>query len=249
MRQSVNPARILLIDDDELSRELLLLLLTAEGYVVEAVSSGEQAIESLRTRPQQQLSVLADLQMPGIHGADLATALRVAATRQLSPLLAMSGSRPSTIPPPGYDAFLLKPFTMLQLASALGHSPQTEPTDAPSTARPAVLDEIMLTRLRASMQPHQLDELFRFALADAERQLEIMRRASAEADQALYCRSAHSLKGSFGMLGASELHSLATSAESEDFHDVAAQVTTITLFLDALRRLRHTLVTRGVCPP
>ena len=244
--------RILLIDDDELSREVLQLLLGAEGHAVEAASSGEEALVLSRADSVgEALVVLSDMQMPGLCGTDLALALRETLSQPPRTLLAMSGSEPASGALAGYDGFLLKPFTMQQFsalvrASEAGGEPEGRP---PSLANKDVLtvDETTLERLRAGMRPQQLEELFCFALADAERQIDAMRTAGSAGDELLYCRSAHSMKGSFGMLGAPELQALAASAEREGMPDGANQVTTLMLFSDALRRLRHTLVTRGIC--
>jgi len=40
------PARILIVDDDESIREVLTSILADEGYVVEAVDTGEKAIKA-----------------------------------------------------------------------------------------------------------------------------------------------------------------------------------------------------------
>jgi CheY-like chemotaxis protein len=72
--------RMLLIEDDAMSRELWTMLLESEGYTVTAAESGEQAVQLLQTARQGQMEapdvVLADLQMPGLAGAALAAALR-----------------------------------------------------------------------------------------------------------------------------------------------------------------------------
>jgi len=44
-----NPVRILVVDDDTMSRELLGVLLEGEGYTVESSDSGESALTLLRT--------------------------------------------------------------------------------------------------------------------------------------------------------------------------------------------------------
>ena len=70
------PARVLVIDDDDLSREVLALLLHHEGYATETADSGDAALEQLgATRPLPDV-VLADLQMPGTTGRELVGRLR-----------------------------------------------------------------------------------------------------------------------------------------------------------------------------
>jgi DNA-binding NtrC family response regulator len=61
--------RVLIADDDSLSREFLSEACRTLGFQVEAVTSGEQALERLR-RGGIDL-VLTDLRMPGMNGVEL----------------------------------------------------------------------------------------------------------------------------------------------------------------------------------
>jgi DNA-binding response OmpR family regulator len=61
--------RILVVDDEAVERNTLSRILELEGYQVEAVASGEEAILSLRNRPFDLL--LVDLKMAGMSGMEL----------------------------------------------------------------------------------------------------------------------------------------------------------------------------------
>jgi CheY-like chemotaxis protein/HPt (histidine-containing phosphotransfer) domain-containing protein len=118
MALSPIPTRVLVVDDDPMSRELLAALLEAEGYAVESADSGEAALALLRREAFSPNLVLADMQMPGTTGARLARELR----RTCGPatlLLAMSGSQPAARAIAHFDGFLLKPFRMQEIAAAL----------------------------------------------------------------------------------------------------------------------------------
>jgi len=117
MARQFIPTHVLVVDDDEMSRELLSVLLEGEGYAVESADSGKSALALLRQNDTPPDLVLADLQMPGRTGARLARDFRCACGPKTL-LLAMSGSRPSekTIAP--YDGFLLKPFKIEEIAAA-----------------------------------------------------------------------------------------------------------------------------------
>jgi CheY-like chemotaxis protein len=112
------PMRVLVIDDDPMSRDLLSVLLQAEGYEVECADSGETALVHLRGSANAPGLVLADAQMPGLAGSRLAGELRHACS-PATLLLAMSGSQPPQEAIARFDGFLLKPFSMEQIASAL----------------------------------------------------------------------------------------------------------------------------------
>jgi signal transduction histidine kinase/DNA-binding response OmpR family regulator len=63
------PKKILVIDDEESIRELLIETLGSEGYSVSAVRLGEEGLEKLRTETYHLL--LLDLRLPGMHGIDV----------------------------------------------------------------------------------------------------------------------------------------------------------------------------------
>lgn len=71
------PLRILVVDDERISREATSLQLRAAGYAAEAVESGRAALTKLESGPWDV--VLTDLRMPGMDGlALLRAAKRVA---------------------------------------------------------------------------------------------------------------------------------------------------------------------------
>jgi CheY-like chemotaxis protein len=112
------PKRVLVIDDDPMSRELLPLLLEGEGYAVDAADSGESALDLIGRGDSAPDLVLADVQLPGISGAKLARKLR-SACGSATLLLAMSGSEPPAKTISNFDGFLLKPFKMKEVAAAI----------------------------------------------------------------------------------------------------------------------------------
>lgn len=62
-------AKILVVDDDEVSRQKMTLAVTALGYLVQAVDSGETALDRLRDDSFDL--VLLDIVMPGMDGYDV----------------------------------------------------------------------------------------------------------------------------------------------------------------------------------
>ena len=66
--------RILIADDDEVSREFFTEVLSAEGYEVRNAPSGESALEDLRTHAYHLL--LVDVRMPGMSGLDVTRVMR-----------------------------------------------------------------------------------------------------------------------------------------------------------------------------
>jgi len=70
--------RVLVVDNEEVDRELLRQLLEPTGFLVQQASSGEQALQILRTLPRDVRpdAILMDLAMPGIDGWETIRRLR-----------------------------------------------------------------------------------------------------------------------------------------------------------------------------
>jgi CheY-like chemotaxis protein len=232
---------VLVIDDDAVSRELLLLLLRRHGYPVKTADSGAQALEYLRTQGSIfPRVVLADLQMPGISGERLARALRELCGGEPI-LVAMSGSPPDEAACQEYEAFLLKPFTTDQFAAVIAGR------NASSTAEPrheqaVVLDRTVFDNLAAAMSPQQLDRLYSLCLEDTAKRVAAMREAASKNDDVSYKKQAHAIKGGCGMVGALEMQTLATTMENKGL--AANHVATLQEFLMACERLRGMLNAR-----
>src|SRR5690349_716492 len=74
------PGAVLLVDDQEMNRLLLLRYLQAEGFPVECAASGEEALERLGRYPRPSL-VLLDVVMKGLDGFEVCR--RIKADAQL----------------------------------------------------------------------------------------------------------------------------------------------------------------------
>jgi len=200
----------MVIDDDEISLSLISLLLESEGYNVIQASGGKPALETLASlSPEAHPDVLlADLRMPGLTGAALASELRRAAPK--SKLLAMSATPD---PAEGYDGFLRKPLDTAALRAFLdGHATTPELSQA-ATANEPVLDEAVYQKMSRMMSPEALREIYEACLNDTRARHAEMRAAAAANDLLLVRRIAHTLKGSAGMIGARKLASSAAEIE------------------------------------
>lgn len=81
------PRKILIVDDECSIRTVLETILTAEGYVVVSVPSGEQALKLVRN--EKFHLVITDLIMPGSDGIEIILSLR--GTQPDLRIIAMSG--------------------------------------------------------------------------------------------------------------------------------------------------------------
>jgi CheY-like chemotaxis protein/HPt (histidine-containing phosphotransfer) domain-containing protein len=229
------PVRILVVDDDAMSRDLLGVLLEHEGYRVECAESGDAALALLGGgRPAPEI-VLADVQMPGTSGMRLANGLREACG-PTTLLVAMSGSGPDDDDISRFDAFLLKPFTMRELAAAVSAASASVAASARATAsksdmdgrlqesrlvdaenatdKDPALDERIYKQLTDAMPVRQLKQMYAMCMRDARDRIATMRGLAAEDDGVQFVRQAHAIKGGCGMLGATELYGMAARLES-----------------------------------
>jgi CheY-like chemotaxis protein/HPt (histidine-containing phosphotransfer) domain-containing protein len=237
----IDAKSILVVDDDQVSRELLLLLFKRHGHEVKTADSGAQALEYLRAQGTKFPQVIvADLQMPGISGEHLARALRELCGSS-AVLIAISGSSPDEAASCEYDAFLLKPFTMEEFAAVIAGRDLTQK----ASRQAGVLDPSVFEKLASSMSREQLGKLYQLCLDDVLKRIAAMHEAALTGDDASYRRLAHAIKGGCGMVGAIELQSLASTMENNGLA-AANYVATLHEFPPACERLRGMLNAREI---
>ncbi len=253
MSEQETAKHILIVEDDELSLEVLGVLLESTGYRIDSAPTGNDALRCL-AHPYPDV-ILTDLQMPGIRGNDLADRLR-AICGPTTRLLAMSGSEVSRATVERYDGFLLKPFTHEDLDRALDASAAREPSqmEAPPLdpggrftldERPA-LDEVIYSSLCRSMSPSQLAALYLLCIRDVRRRIERMRQHLSVREDLLFREEAHAIKGGCAMVGAIELQDIAAVMEKDGIQTGSANREDALLLqcLVAIQRLESLLKAR-----
>ncbi|HVH13250.1 MAG TPA: response regulator, partial [Longimicrobium sp.] len=117
-----NGARVVLADDNTDMRGYVARLLTQQGYRVEAVSDGMEALAAAR-REAPDL-VLSDVMMPGMDGFELLDALRADTGLREVPVILLSAraGEESRIEGmrTGADDYLTKPFSARELLARVG---------------------------------------------------------------------------------------------------------------------------------
>lgn len=120
------PNRILLVDDNEDSRELLGELLRSQGHDVHLAQHGKEALSILPRLPGP-CTVLLDLNMPEM-GGELVLRTLAEGTLGAFPVIVISGDdRPLQTAYPNIVARLSKPFELAVLMEALA---KASPTDS-----------------------------------------------------------------------------------------------------------------------
>lgn len=117
----MSATRVLIVDDDQGSRDLLSEVLAANGYLVATAADGVAARDEL-FRDGGYSIVIADLRMPNGTGLDLLRDLR--SQNQHHDLILMSsfmtGAEKEQALELGARALLEKPFRLTQLLQVVG---------------------------------------------------------------------------------------------------------------------------------
>ncbi|ACZ19603.1 PAS/PAC sensor hybrid histidine kinase [Thermanaerovibrio acidaminovorans DSM 6589] len=113
--------RILVVDDDRESREVLRHLLEEVGFLVDQAEDGEQAVRMVTSSPPDL--IITDLHMPRLGGAEAARIIGQSA-RSPVPILIMSGSRSADVKEDlsWASGILLKPVDAEELYRAVGRA-------------------------------------------------------------------------------------------------------------------------------
>lgn len=130
--------RILIVDDEPRTRDLLARLLREPGYDVRTAGSAAEALASAKAEPPDL--VLADVHMPGGSGLDLARRLPEACGLRV-PVLLLSGLGEEADILAGYDAgacdYLCKPWRNEELLAKVRlHTRERAPVALPPTRQP-----------------------------------------------------------------------------------------------------------------
>jgi len=115
----IRPLRVLLVDDEEIVRQILREYLIGDDHVVETAANGHEALDKL---PKAAFDVvILDRAMPGLSGDQVAVAIKE--LKPELPVILLTGfgnmMQATGEKPPGIDLVLAKPVTIAGLRSAL----------------------------------------------------------------------------------------------------------------------------------
>ncbi|MDO8279396.1 MAG: response regulator, partial [Burkholderiaceae bacterium] len=150
--QNHKGARVLVVDDSAIIREVMQEILRNAGLQVDIAESGHAAVD--RARQFSYDLVLMDMQMPGMNGLDATRAIRLLPDWQHTPILAMTANVLTAdrhaCAVAGMNDFISKPVrpdalyrTLLRWLSGQGALAAGQDDDSaapPSTASPATAD-------------------------------------------------------------------------------------------------------------
>lgn len=111
--------KILIVDDEQLIRELLVRILESAGFKTITAGSGEHALEILEEN--RVAAIISDIAMPGMNGIDLLT--KVKEKHGDIPILMITGFagqyRGENVLAAGADGFIIKPFKNIDIVNKI----------------------------------------------------------------------------------------------------------------------------------
>jgi two-component system, OmpR family, phosphate regulon response regulator PhoB len=120
----VQTSRVLVVEDEELIREMLLMALEGEGYAVVTANDGRSAVEYLKGSESNSGEnnfdlVILDLMLPQINGLDICRLLRHQGNPVPILMLSAKGSETDRVLglEVGADDYLTKPFSVRELVA------------------------------------------------------------------------------------------------------------------------------------
>lgn len=237
------PLHILIADDAQLNRDLLIELLHKRGHSAEGVGDGRAALSALERHNFDV--VLMDEEMPHMTGLQATSAIRQreAASGKHQIIIGLSGHATEEdeirFREAGMDAYIAKPVHMEKLYEVVESQAKNEQKSAsegaasrpaqsvpvaPQFASPektAVADwaadsDNVVAHLRRTTGGNEklTRSLAKTFLADAPRTLALIRAAVAKKDAAKLARAAHLLKGSIAIFGAAKAVAAARNLEA-----------------------------------
>jgi two-component system phosphate regulon response regulator PhoB len=113
-------SRILVVEDEELIRDMIVLAMEAEGYAIATAADGRTALALLQAEPALGDPfdlVILDLMLPQINGLDICRLLRHQGNPLPILILSAKGSETDRVLglEVGADDYLTKPFSMREL--------------------------------------------------------------------------------------------------------------------------------------
>jgi CheY-like chemotaxis protein len=189
---------VLLIDDDMISREVTATLLTMTGCTVHTADSGDMAVRMVVDGTCKPGVILADVQMPGLSGAELIAQLRA---HSEAPIYVISASEPPPDIAEAANGFLRKPFGAGALRELVEGLKEQKKQSSIDPNDPVVNMEV-LGQFRKMMPETAVRQIYKAVVVDLGNRIDALTSAIEKGDRAEVRRIGHAIKGGCGMAGA-----------------------------------------------
>ncbi len=197
--------KILIVDDNEMNRDLMGYLLAEHQFIFDKADSGITALQLLQRKTYD--FILMDIQMPGLSGIDTTKKLRAELQLQ-TPVIGLSAFCQSieqqNAISAGMNAYLTKPVDERKLLELLNHYNDwhTQPATQQNIQLKLINIEYLqrLTGGKKENIQDLLSKAFDFLPGEVKR----LQESFAAADQALIKETAHNMKSTLKILGVNE---------------------------------------------
>ncbi len=257
-------ARVLIADDDPVSRLVLTRQLEARGYAVDVARNGREAIELHASETYG--AIFMDCQMPELNGYDATSAIRAQESGDThTPIIAMTASARESdrdlCAISGMDDYVAKPLDQVTLDAALARrlpaydapAPQARTAKGNSKRRAAagappapLLENSILTDVFRHNSESR-GYLIGVFIEESRARLSQLFTAEAAGDHPTMQRLSHALKGSAGAVGARRLEEICVAIQEAVTAGSAAEAGKLRGPLEDCFELTCELLRRG-CP-
>ena len=245
---AVRGARVLLVEDNTVNREVAQLLLEAHGVVVDEAASGIEALELFELNRYDV--VLMDIQMPGMNGLEATARIRTHADarRAATPILALTANAfradaekyhaagmNDTLPKPFDEAELLSKLASLMagVSEPLVDVQPATPTPVavpPRATRPSILPsplfDLALLHQTAHGNTTFINRILNSFHTNTPASVADLHAALAATDWQAAAAVAHKLRPSLKLIGAGQLMPWLEMLESKAAPDAERQEAT-----------------------
>jgi PAS domain S-box-containing protein len=213
--------RVLLVDDNQVNRQVAGEMLKAAGCTVDLANDGHQAIEKASSKPYD--IIFMDIQMPGMDGVTATKQLKSMSLASLAPIVAMTayGMEPDKerFLSQGLDDYLAKPIKANNLVNKVkkwvsGTTDMVEDRSVKNNQH-KIIDELIIAQLAKYSGPEMVKEILKDFELETQGQLQQCSIALKEEDFQSILRDLHTLKGSAGTLGVEKLAQKAKEMEQD----------------------------------
>ena len=182
MLHAAPPRRVLIVEDEDDSAELVGEVLSIAGYQTERVTDGRAAIERLMQDPLPSL-ILLDLHMPVMNGWEFRLRQQASPRCADVPVIVVSGDSTQDPSALKVDYFLRKPFTVEMLEDTVRNAYAALEREWARAERLAHLDRLASLGTMAATMGHEINNPLTYIMSGVqfiERQLQSM--ASGQPD-------------------------------------------------------------------
>jgi len=214
---------VLLVEDDTVTREVVLLLLWRLGYRADVAENGVEALAAVHAVSYDL--VLMDVHMPEMDGIEATRRIRAELSAQRQPTVvamtaSFSAADQALCLQAGMDDFLPKPVHVQELAAVLGGRGALNPatvTPVSGAREASVYDPTLLDALAADLGAGGEEvrrDLIETYLSQDENTVRAITAAGRDGDGEALAFTAHALKAASAILGLLALSGEATDIEA-----------------------------------